>query len=59
MAIRLLARSADGLRNDPDALAEIERLAQQVLKEVAGMRATTARLPGETRGAWKILPSLR
>ncbi|HSP67886.1 MAG TPA: hypothetical protein VLN48_09175 [Bryobacteraceae bacterium] len=54
LAIRLLASPADSLSNDPAALAEIERIATQLLKEVAAARAASAPLPGERRGAWRI-----
>jgi hypothetical protein len=54
MAIRLLAVSADVLRTDPAALEEIERVATQVLKEVAALRAGRSYLPGERSGSWRI-----
>jgi len=54
LAIRLLAMPADGVRNDHQALGEIERLATQILKEVAAARVANSYLPGERTGLWRI-----
>ncbi len=54
LAIRLLARPAGSLQDDPQALNEIERIATQVLREVESTRKAAQYLPGETRGAWRI-----
>ncbi len=58
MAIRLLAVPVDSLRNDSAALDEIERIATQVIKEVAALRAGKSYLPGERSGAWRIPTSI-
>jgi surfactin synthase thioesterase subunit len=54
MALRLAAYPADGLRQNEPALAAIEQLAMQILKEVATTRAATARPVGETTGCWRV-----
>ena len=56
LTIRLLATPADDLRHQPETLVEIERLANQVLSEVAALRAAGTYLPGERSGSWRIQP---
>jgi hypothetical protein len=53
MTIRLLTLAP----NTPDhaALAEVERMATQVLREVAALKTREASSVGEKRGAWRIL----
>ncbi len=58
LAIRLLAVPADALRTDPAALEEIERIATQVIKEAAAIRAGKLYLPGERSGSWRIPTSV-
>jgi len=52
MSIRLLALPANAPRDDR-AVAEVERMANQVLREVAALRARETSGPGEKRGAWR------
>jgi hypothetical protein len=55
LAIRLLAMPADGAATDLHALAEIERVATQVIRDVTAARAAAAAkscLPGERSGVW-------
>jgi hypothetical protein len=61
IALRLAALPAEGLRNNPKALAEVEELARVILKEVALVRAGQSDRPaGETRGMWRAtLPAPR
>ena len=53
LTIRLLALPASASR-DQVALGEVERMAKQVLWEVAALRSRDTSLPGEKCGAWRI-----
>ena len=56
MAIRLLALPPGSARNNPQELAEIERLATLVIREVAAARACAqSYLPGERSGVWRAV----
>ena len=59
LAIRLLALPADGLRGDPQLMADLERVATQVLKDVAAARVSKSYLPGERSGCWQAVSPLR
>ena len=55
LAIRLLAMPSGAVCIDLQALAEIERLATQVIREVTAARAAApahSYLPGERSGIW-------
>ena len=54
IALRLAALPADGLRNNPQALDAIERLAMGILKEVSSVRAGNSHAVGEVSGMWRI-----
>jgi hypothetical protein len=55
MALKLLAASDDELLRDPRALDDLEQLATQLLKTVAGLRIGRAYVPGERSGAWRVM----
>jgi len=52
MTIRLLALPSNAPR-DRVALAELEKMANQVLREVAALRSRETYSPGEKSGAWR------
>jgi hypothetical protein len=54
IALRLAALPADGLRNNPQALDAIERLAVGILKEVSAVRTGNNHGVGEVSGLWRI-----
>ncbi len=47
--------SADGLRNNLEALDSLEQLAMRILQEVSTLRNTRSRPVGETRGLWPAM----
>jgi len=53
MTIRLLALPP-GATPGAAALAELEKLASQVLREIAALRASAEPTVGEKRGLWRI-----
>jgi hypothetical protein len=53
MTIRLLALPSSASR-DHVALAEVERMANQVLWEVAALRSQETSLLGEKCGVWRV-----
>ena len=55
MALLLAALPADGLRNDHQALSDVEYLALRILKEASNARAASLRGVGETRGMWRAV----
>jgi hypothetical protein len=59
LAIRLLALPADGVRNNPQLMDDLERLATQVIKDVAAARAGRSYLPGERSGSWRVVRPVR
>ncbi len=59
IALRLAAVPADGLRSNPQLLDEVEQLAVQILKDVAGARVGKSYSVGETSGAWRAMQPIR
>ncbi|MGA3236835.1 MAG: hypothetical protein ABSG03_11060 [Bryobacteraceae bacterium] len=59
VALRLAALPVDGLRNNPEALDSIERLAMRILKEVSTVRASNTHGVGESSGMWPAMQPLR
>ena len=60
LALQLAALPVEGLRNDVQALNDIEQLATRILREASTARADTVRNVGETRGMWRaIQPAAR
>jgi hypothetical protein len=53
MTIRVLALPSITPR-DHAVLAEVERMANQVLRQVAALQSQESSSPGEQRGAWRI-----
>lgn len=59
IALRLAALPAEGLRNNPRALSEVEELARRILREVALVReGHSDRAAGESRGVWRATQPL-
>ncbi len=54
MALRLATLPADGLRQNEPALASVEQLALQILREVSAARVAKVRPIGETTGCWRV-----
>ena len=59
LALRLATLSADGSREDNQALDAIEQLAIQVIKEVSGLRLQRNRAVGESSGTWRAVQPVR
>lgn len=59
LALQLAALPADGLRNDVQALDEIEQLASRIMREASTVRAGATQTAGETRGMWRIMQPIR
>jgi hypothetical protein len=59
LALLLAALPADALRNDDQALSDVEYLALRVLKEATAARAGNVRPVGESRGIWRAVQPVR
>jgi hypothetical protein len=59
LALQLAALPADGLRNDTQALNEIELLAGRIMREASTVRAGATQTAGETRGMWRVMQPVR
>ena len=59
LALRLATLSADGSREDNQALDAIEQLAIQIIKEVSSLRLQRNRAVGESSGTWRAMQPIR
>ena len=59
LALRLATLSADGSREDNQALDAVEQLAIQIIKEVSNVRLQRKRAVGETSGTWRAMQPIR
>jgi hypothetical protein len=59
LALQLAALPADGLRNEVQALDEIEQLAARIMKEASMVRTGAMQSAGQTRGMWRVMQPTR
>jgi hypothetical protein len=59
LALLRAALPADALRNDDQALSDVEYLALRVLKEATAARAGNVRPAGESSGIWRAMQPVR
>jgi hypothetical protein len=55
LVIRLLQFPADRIRNNPQLMDDLERVATQVIKDLAAARSGKRYLPGERSGYWQVV----
>lgn len=55
LALLLAGLPADGLRNDLQALSDLEYLALRILKEATSARAGNVHAVGESSGIWRAV----